>query len=50
MSQNKTQQQAREEIFRMVEDYYHTYLKEEDKPFEGGKDSIRYAGRVYDEQ
>ena len=50
MAETKSQQQAKEEIFQMVTDYYNTYLKEEEKTFEGGKDSIRYAGRVFDEQ
>ena len=50
MFENKSQQKAKEEIFQLVTDYYNTYMKETDKPFEGGKDSIRYAGRVFDEQ
>ncbi len=49
MFENKTQEQAKSEIFSMVTEYYQKYMKEDDKSFEGGKDSIRYAGRVFDE-
>ncbi len=49
MFENKTQEQAKNEIFSMVTEYYQKYMKETDKPFEEGKDSIRYAGRIFDE-
>ena len=49
MFENKTQEQAKNEIFSIISEYYQKYMKEEDKPFEEGRDSIRYAGRVFDE-
>lgn len=49
MFENKTQEQAKNEIFSIISEYYQKYMKEEDKPFEGGRDSVRYAGRVFDE-
>ncbi|MCI9215774.1 MAG: lipopolysaccharide biosynthesis protein RfbH [Dorea sp.] len=47
MFENMNESQAKEKIFEMVKEYYNTYQKEE-KAFSPG-DSIRYAGRVYDE-
>lgn len=47
MFENMNESQAKEKIFEMVKEYYNIYQKEE-KAFSPG-DSIRYAGRVYDE-
>ena len=47
MFENMNESQAKEKIFEMVKEYYNTYQKEE-KAFSPG-DSIRYAGRMYDE-
>lgn len=47
MFENMSENQARAEILRMVKEYYVKYQKQQ-KPFTVG-DSIRYAGRVYDE-
>lgn len=47
MFEHMNEKQAKEKIFEMVKEYYNTYQKNE-KAFEPG-DSIRYAGRVYDE-
>lgn len=47
MFEQMSESQAKEKIFAMVKEYYETYQKEE-KKFAPG-DSIRYAGRIYDE-
>lgn len=47
MFEHMNEAQAKEKIFELVKEYYHTY-QEEKKEFSPG-DSIRYAGRVYDE-
>ena len=47
MFEHMSEKQAKEQIFEMVKEYYHTYQSEE-KKFTPG-DSVRYAGRVYDE-
>lgn len=47
MFEDKTQEQAREQILDMVADYCRTYHKKKD--YEEG-DRIPYASRVYDEQ
>lgn len=44
----KSEQEARQIILEAVTSYYHAY-KETQKPFVPG-DSIRYAGRVFDEE
>ena len=46
MFENMTEQQAREEILGMVDDYCQKYHNQQ-KPFEEG-DRIPYASRVYD--
>lgn len=46
MFENKTNQEAKQEILEMVKEYYNKYHNNE-KPFEEG-DRIPYAGRVYD--
>ena len=46
MFENMTEQQAREEILGMVDDYCRKYHNQQ-KPFEEG-DRIPYASRVYD--
>ena len=48
MFEQMNESQAKEKIFAMVKEYYETYQKEE-KRFAPG-DSIRYAGRIYDER
>lgn len=50
MFENKTQEQAKNEIFSIITEYYQKYMKEEDKSFAEGRDAINYAGRVFDEQ
>lgn len=47
MLEHKTEQQAKEEILKMVEDYYHHY--HEKKEYHEG-DRIPYASRVYDQE
>lgn len=47
MFENINEAQAREKIFDMVREYHAAYHKEE-KEFAPG-DSVRYAGRIYDE-
>lgn len=47
MFEQMNESQAKEKIFAMVKEYYETYQKEEKKFIPG--DSIRYAGRIYDE-
>lgn len=47
MFEHMNEKQAKEKIFEMVKEYYHTYQSGE-KGFTPG-DSVRYAGRVYDE-
>ena len=46
MFENKTEQQAKEEILKMVEEYCNTYHNQK-KAFQEG-DRIPYASRVYD--
>ncbi len=46
---DKTQEQARQEILKLVEDYCNNYHLNNKKPFEPG-DRIPYASRVYDAQ
>jgi len=48
MSNQKNEQQAREQIKNLVAEYYHNF-KEPKKPFEEG-DRISYASRVFDEK
>ncbi|MCI8483283.1 MAG: lipopolysaccharide biosynthesis protein RfbH [Lachnospiraceae bacterium] len=48
MFENKTEEQAREEILHLVTEYYNLYHKNK-KIFEPG-DRIAYASRVYDEK
>ncbi|MBQ6207260.1 MAG: lipopolysaccharide biosynthesis protein RfbH [Oscillospiraceae bacterium] len=48
MERRKTEAEAREEILRAVEDYFHNY-KEASAPFQPG-DRIPYAARVFDSQ
>lgn len=48
MFENKTEQQAKEEILERIGEYYRTY-KIHEKPFEQG-DRITYAARVFDEK
>lgn len=47
MFEHMSEKQAKEQIFEMVREYYHAYQSGE-KSFAPG-DSVRYAGRVYDE-
>lgn len=47
MFEHMSEKQAKEQIFEMVKEYYHTY-QSGTKSFTPG-DSVRYAGRVYDE-
>lgn len=47
MFEHMNEKQAKKKIFEMVKEYYHTYQSGE-KGFTPG-DSVRYAGRVYDE-
>ena len=47
MFENMNEKQAKEKIFELVTEYYNMYHKEK-KDFVQG-DSIRYAGRIYDE-
>lgn len=47
MFENLNANQAKEKIFQMVKEYYDKY-QNNTKPFTPG-DSIRYAGRIYDE-
>lgn len=47
MLENLTEEQAREQIKKLVTEYYHNF-KENKKPFQPG-DRINYSGRVYDE-
>ncbi|MBO5246997.1 MAG: lipopolysaccharide biosynthesis protein RfbH [Eubacterium sp.] len=47
MFENKTEQQAREEILSMVEEYYHAFHEKKAEYKEG--DRISYAARIYDE-
>lgn len=49
MFENKTELQAREEIFGMVEEYWQKYHKESKKEYSRG-DRIPYASRVYDSE
>lgn len=48
MFESMSEQQAKEKIFELVKEYYLTYQNNQ-KAFEPG-DSIRYAGRIYDEE
>ena len=48
MNKWNSETEAKEEILKLVEDYYHQF-KEPKKPFEPG-DRIHYASRVYDEK
>lgn len=48
MFENKTEQQAKQEILEMVAEYCNTYHNQK-KPFEPG-DRINYASRVYDNE
>ncbi len=48
MFENMDEKQAKERILELVAEYYNKY-QSESKAFEPG-DSIRYAGRVYDEE
>lgn len=48
MFENMDEKQAKEKILELVAEYYNKY-QSESKAFEPG-DSIRYAGRVYDEE
>lgn len=48
MFEHKTQEQAKEEILSMVEEYFRTFHQKK-KPYQEG-DRIPYAARVYDEQ
>ena len=48
MFENKTEQQAKEEILGLVKEYCDTYHNQK-KPFEPG-DRITYASRVYDHE
>lgn len=47
MFEHMNEKQAKEKIFEMVKEYYHTYQSGEKGVTPG--DSVRYAGRVYDE-
>ena len=47
MFENMDEKQAKEKIFELVTEYYNKYQREK-KDFVPG-DSIRYAGRLYDE-
>lgn len=47
MFENMSENQAKEKIFELVKEYYNTYQKEQTSYTPG--DSIRYAGRVYNE-
>ncbi len=49
MANNETQQEAREHIKELVTDYYHRFLKVDNKEFKEG-DRIPYSGRVFDEK
>ena len=48
MFENMDEKQAKERILELVAEYYNKY-QSESKAFEPG-DSVRYAGRVYDEE
>ena len=48
MFENRTEEQAKEEILSMVAEYYNTYRKQK-KIFEPG-DRITYASRIYDHE
>ena len=48
MNKWNSEAEAKEEILKLVEEYYHQF-KEPKKPFEPG-DRIHYASRVYDEK
>ncbi len=48
MFENMNEKQAKTKIFELITEYYNTYKKEKNEFVPG--DSIRYAGRLYDER
>ena len=48
MFEQKTEQEAREEILSMVEEYYKAYHRKTEEYQEGER--ISYASRVYDQE